>query len=116
MNPVLRKKRVWNVADFAAHAGWHFLKARRFLLKIDKKHGGKLFLPRNGPTSPYEFCVATLAKLEADLFEPIESLEVRVEELEERVGQHDADIRRTALQVGSNTRDIAKMRTSRSAA
>lgn len=106
----LRKKRIWTVADFADFAGWHFLRARRFLIRMNDRHGGKLFLPRGGTNRPYEFYVATLAKLEPDLFEPIESLEMRVEELEESVSESRADQRRIASQVGQNTRDIARMR------
>jgi len=61
------------------------------------------------------FCVATLAKLDPDLFEPIESLEVRVDDVEERLGEVRNDLRRSIFQVGNNTRDIAKIRTRMSA-
>jgi len=110
VTPDLRKKRIWNVADLAKFLGWHFLRARRFLLKLNAKHGGQLFLARGGENRPYTFYVATLARLEPDMFAPIESIEVRLDEVEEGLGEVRSDLRRTALQTGANTRDIAKLR------
>ena len=110
MNPVLRKKRIWTVADFAVHIGWHFLRARRFLLKLNEKHQGRLLIPSNGTNRGWTFYPATLARLEPDLFAPIESIEVRLDEVEEGLGEVRADLRRTVLQTGANTRDIAKIR------
>lgn len=135
MTPTLRKKRVWTVADFALHAYADdspaaCLRARRLLKRLDEKHGGALLVPSKGTNREYTFAPATLARLEPDLFAPIESLEVRFDALEEDVGELRADQRRIVSQVGANTRrgerheqrigelsrDIARMRSGRPAA
>lgn len=115
-------KRVWDVADFADHLGEGFegpqghRRARRLLKRLDEKHGGKLLIPSKGANREYTFLVATLARLEHELFEPVESLELRLEAVEERVDELSVDQRRIAAQTGHNTREIARMRRSGCAA
>lgn len=124
MTAAPRKARVWTVADFARHvfgckgepsAALH-LKARRMLRRLNAKHGGRLLIPSAGTNRAYTLTPATLARLEPDLFAPIESLELRLEEVEEDLGELKATTRRAVLQVGQNTRDIARMRARPSAA
>lgn len=104
-----RKRRVWKVADFAAHAGLSHGQAKRLLKRLDAKHGGRLLIPSEGANREYTFFPAVLSKLEPDLFSPIESVEFRLEEVEESVGELRADHRRIASQVGANTRQIAQL-------
>ncbi len=116
MIPALRKKRVWSVADFALHAYGESspaacLRARRFLKRLDAKHDGELLQPSKGTNREYTFMPATLARLEPDLFEPIESLEVKLDALEEDVGELRADQRRIVMQTGANTREIQRLKT-----
>src|SRR5688572_13294587 len=68
-----RKKRVWTVADFARHAyggddsGPACRRARRWLKRLDAKHGGQLLIPTTGVNREFTFYPAVLARLEADL-------------------------------------------------
>lgn len=103
------KRRIWTTAEFAKHGGVSPIKARRLLLRIHAESGGKLLLPRTGAPRRYEFCLATLRKLRPELFAPVESLEGRLDELEETVTELRADLRRVASQVGSNTRGLARV-------
>jgi hypothetical protein len=102
------KRRVWSVADLAAHAGISHGRALRLLKRLNKKHRGKLLVPSAGANREYTFLPATLARLEPDLFAPVEDLEPRVTELEETVAELRAAQKRTVLQVGNNTRAIAR--------
>lgn len=51
-----------------------------------------------------------LSRLEPDLFTPIESIEFRLEALEEECAEAKVTQRRVISQVGANTRNIEKMR------
>ncbi len=106
-----RKKRVWNVADFAAHAGLSHRGARRLLKRLDERHGGRLLMLSGGTNREYTLFPAVLARLEPDLFAPIESIEFRLDELEDDVAELRVREKRIVAQVGSNTRELAKMRT-----
>ena len=53
---------------------------------------------------------AVLARLEADLFTAVESLDFRIEELEEALDAEREDERAIVAQVKQNSRDIAHMR------
>lgn len=112
-----RKHRVWTVADFARHVYRDdsepvCRRARRFLKRLDAKHGGQLLIPSPGANRQYHFYPAVLARLESELFQPIESLEFRVEALEETVEEGldrvAKDQRMIAATVGQHSRDIAK--------
>lgn len=105
----LREKRVWDVADFAEHAGIGHMAARRLLLKLDAKHGGRLLTPTSGANRKYTFRPVTLRKLEPEYFESVESLEFRIEELEEAMATTAAALRRLSSQVGANTRQIVAL-------
>lgn len=114
-----RKKRVWSVQDFARHAYGEddeaaCRRARRFLMRLDAKHEHKLLLRTSGANRGYSFMPATLARLEPDLFEPVESLEFRVEAVEEKLDELTANERMIVSQVKQNSRDIAVMRMRRS--
>lgn len=119
MTATARKKRVWTVADFAMHvfrddAPKTLLRSRRMLKRLDAKHGGALLIPSQGTNREYTFMVGQLAKLEPELFTPVESLEFRVEELEETVAESferlSADQKIIASQTAQNSRDIARIR------
>lgn len=119
-----RKARVWSVADFARHvfgctgepSPAQHLKARRMLRRLNAKHAGALLIPSAGTNRAYTFYPATLARLEPDLFTPVESLEFRLDGVEEELAELRVTQRRTVAQVGQNTRDIARLRTRPSAA
>ena len=120
-----RKKRVWSAADFAEHVFGEKTdaarrRAVRELKRLDAKHGNKLLRASTGKNRRFTFLPAMLYRLEPALFEAIESLEERVAELEERADLTDEhfedasrNLRRVAVQVGQNTRDIAKLRSAR---
>lgn len=116
-----RKKRIWTIADFARHAYSDdseaaCLRARRFLIRLNVKHGGKLLMPSVGTNRGYTFFPATLARLEADLFAPVESLEFRVDALEEGLDVAREDQRSIVSQTRNNSRDIAQLKRQRNRA
>ena len=107
----LRRKRLWNVADFALFlgGGTSHRQAKRLLLRWDRESGGRLLTPSEGRVNRrYEFAPAVLMKLHPEIFDRIESLEARVDELEEGVGELRGRQKRLGLQVGQNSADIAK--------
>jgi hypothetical protein len=110
-----RRKRVWTCADFAEHAYRETSpqacrRARRALKALDAKHNGALLIPSAGTNREFTFYPATLARLEKDLFSPIESLEFRVDDLEEGLDTVKADQRDIASQVRINSRELARRR------
>lgn len=111
MTAPLARKRVWTVADFAKHA-WNddseaaCLRARRFLKRLDAKHHGKLLVPSDGANRMFTFYPALLAKLEPDLFTPVQSIEFRLEVLEDEVSEVKRHQKVVVGQVGANTRRI----------
>lgn len=115
MNPALRKKRVWTVADFAAHAfnddtEAACRRARRMLVRMNDKHGGKLLIPSEGTNRKYEFLRAVLARLEPDYFTPVESIELDIDTLKEETSALRADQRIIVGTVGQHTRDIEALK------
>lgn len=109
-----RKLRIWDVATFAKHAyddsqAAH-TRAKRMLLKLNAKHGGALLLPSEGRTRSHTFYVATLYRLEPDLFAPVEDLTARIDALEEQFEELKANERAIVDQVAANSRAIASMR------
>lgn len=120
MTTASRKKRVWTVADFARHAYGGddsppaCRRARRHLKRLDAKHGGQLLIPTTGTNREFTFYVAKLARLEAELFSPVESLEFRVDEIESIVedsySRLSTDQKIIASQTTQNSRDIAKLK------
>lgn len=116
-----RKKRVWTVSDFALHAynddsAQACRRARRYLVRLNQKHGGQILLSTVGTNREYSFHPAILARLEPDLFTAIESLEFRLDAVEEDLGDIRATQRLTILQMGHNSRDIARLQSRRPAA
>lgn len=111
-----RKKRVWTASDFAAHAYQETTdaarrRALRLLKRINAKHGGQLLIPSQGTNREFTFYPSTLQRLEPDLFVAVESLEFRVDAVEEAVDELKANERDIVAQVRQNSRDVARMRT-----
>src|SRR5690606_37787541 len=114
-----RRRRIWTVADFAIHAYREDSeparrRARRHLKRLDAKHGGRLLIPSSGTNREYTFYPAVLARLEPDLFSPVESIEFRVDELEATVEESFEELtsrqRIHAAQIAQNSRDIARLK------
>lgn len=112
----LRRKRIWNVADFAEFTGLSHKAAKSRLKTYNDAMSGMLLIPSRGANREYTFIVAQLAKAFPDLFESIESLEMRVDEVEDAVDDLRMQHRIVVNAVGQMTRDIAKIRTARKAA
>ena len=53
--------------------------------------------------------VAALAKVKPEIFERVDSLEARVDSLEEQMSERVLRERQIASQVGQNTREIGKL-------
>jgi hypothetical protein len=111
----LRKRRIWTIADFARHAYADdseaaCLRARRYLIRLNAKHGGALLRPSVGVNRGYTCLPAPLARLEADLLAPVESLEFRVDELEESLDVTREDQRAIVSQTRNNSREIAQLK------
>lgn len=111
-----RKRRLWTVADFAlfvldddSRAACR--RAKRLLVRLNEKHD-RTILHWDG--RKFVFFPATLARLEADLFAPIESIEFRLEALEamaeEGIERLSAEHRQIASQTAQNTREIARLK------
>jgi len=79
----------------------------RLLKRLDAKHRGRLLIPSAGTNREFTFFPAMLARLEPDLFHPVEDLEPRVEELVEAVAELRAAQRQIARAVGDNTRALS---------
>lgn len=107
------KARIWSVADFAKHAGLSQRRAKRWLLRLNKKHEGKILVPSEGTLRAYEFFPAALSRLEPDLFAPVESLEFRLDAVEESIADLTVKQRSTIMQTAANTHEITKLRSSR---
>lgn len=106
----VKRKRVWNVRDFAAHLGISTKAARTLLKRLNDELDGGLLMTTGGKKPEYTFFPARLARDKPEIFEWFESLESRVDELEEGLGDVKAAQRRIVAQVGQNTRDVAKIR------
>lgn len=106
----LRRKRIWTVTDFAAFLGEGVSKwqAREMLKRWDRESGGRLLMKTEGVNRLFRFAPSVLVKLHPEIFDRVESLEIRVEELEEGLGELRAHTKRIVGQVGQNTRSIAK--------
>lgn len=106
----LRRKRLWTASDFALFLGGDTTprSARALLKRWDRESGGRLLMASGGENRRYTFAPALLLKLHPEIFDRIENLEGRVEELEEGVGELRARQTRLGSQVGQNTRDIVK--------
>lgn len=118
MSPAPRKKRVWTVSDFAQYAysdasPQACRRARRFLQTLNTKHGGTLLIPSAGTNREYTLLPATLARLERDLFEAIETLEARLDAAEDAIDSVRTDQRDIVAQTRQNARDVAQLRRQR---
>lgn len=118
MTAPARKRRIWSCATFALHAyGTDSpaarTRARRFLLRLDARHGGRLLIPSEGCNRRWTFYAATLFSLEPDLAAPVESLEFRLDAAEEALDELGSNLRATADQVRQNSRDVARVRAKR---
>lgn len=110
MNPEhLRKKRLWNVSDFALWCGIGHKQALSLLKQLNAETGGMLLRTGNGKRPEYTFFVAALAKVKPEVFERVDSLEARVDNLEEQMSERVLRERQIASQVGANSREIVKL-------
>lgn len=113
-----RRQRIWSCATFALHAYGTdspaaCTRARRFLLRLDARHGGRLLIPSEGTNRRWTFYPARLFSLEPDLAAPVESLEFRLDELDEAIDEIRSNERAIVSQVRQNSRDVASMRAKR---
>lgn len=115
----LRRKRIWDVDDFAEFLGESHKVALARLHRFNSELGGQLLVPSAGRNRRYTFSPAHLAKaiddgrlatVAAGLFDSFDALEKRVDELEDKVGDMHTAQRIVAAQTGQNTRDIAALR------
>lgn len=120
----LRRKRTWDVDDFAEFIGESHKVARARLQTFNEQMHGMLLVPSKGKNRRYTFSPALLAKaiddgrlaMAAGLFDSIDALEMRVDTLEDHVGDIHAAHRIVASQTGQNTRDIATLKRGRARA
>lgn len=112
----LRKKRVWKVSDFAAWVEISHKSAKSVLLCLDAELGGLLLRQSSGTNRGYWFFPAMLAKAKPELFEHIESLEQRLDDLEDAFSTMKTDQKRIVSQVGQNSRDVDRLKRTRRAA
>lgn len=109
----VRRKRVWTVADFAEFLGIPPSTAKALLLRLDEELNGTLLIRSAGVNRRYQFFPALLAKAKPEIFERVESLEARVEQLADAQDALRTSQTMIAQQVGHNTRDIARLKARR---
>lgn len=87
------------------------VRARRFLHRLDAKHGGALLADGRGLT----FHLATLAELEPDLVRDLDTPEARLDELEAQARTRGAQVAaleqagaRVAAQIAANARELVR--------
>lgn len=120
----LRRKRTWDVDDFAEFIGESHKVALARLHRFNAELHGMLLVPSQGKNRRYTFSPARLARaiddgrlaLAAGLFDSHDCLEKRVDELEDKLGDLHAAQRIVAAQTGQNTADIAVLKRRRGAA
>jgi hypothetical protein len=115
-----RRKRIWSIADFAMHAYGEAdepacRRAKRFLLKLNAKHGGQLLIKSECASRGYSIIIAKLRKLEAELFEPVEPLEFKVEELAELLEQMKSNERAMVKEISRHSLEIIRLKARRHA-
>lgn len=117
----LRRKRTWNVDDFAEFIGESHKVALARLRRFNAELGGRLLVPSAGRNRRYTFSPAHLARAiddgrladAAGLFDSFDTLEKRFDDLEDKVSDMHVAQRIVAAQTGQNTRDIAMLRRQR---
>lgn len=102
----LRKKRIWTVTDFATFMGVSSKSARAILKRLDREVGGMLLRKSEGKKPEYTFFPAMLAKAKPEVFERLETIESRVDEIEAEIETLRREQRMIVSQVGSNTRAL----------
>lgn len=90
--------------------------ARELLKRLNEEVGGTLLRTTGGKKPEYTFFPAVLAKAKPEVFERLESLEEKVENLLEWREEQDGRTKRIVAQTGQNTRDIARIRSRERAA
>lgn len=106
----LLRKRLWTPADLGEWLGISSRAARSLLKRLHVESGGMLIMMSKGRKPEYTFFAATLAKVKPEIFERIESLEVRIVALEDAFDDLRTRETKIVSQVGQNSRDIARMR------
>lgn len=103
----MKRKRLWTIADLAQHMGIPPRRARAFVRRLNEKHGGKIVR--------YEGCGyvidrARLRRAMPDLFLEPNSLEMRVERIEEGIEEIKRLNAMIEAQLRMNIADVAKIR------
>lgn len=106
----LRHQREWDSHDFAEFLGCSHWQARERLKTYDTAMSGMLLIRSRGQNRRYSFHPAQLAKAFPALFDEFEGLSVRVDDLEEKIGDIFERQKMIAAQVGHTSREMAKMR------
>lgn len=111
----LRRKRFWNVADFAEFAGLTHKVAKARLKTYNEQMNGMLLTPSRGTNREYTFLPSRLSRAIPDMFEPIDSVEFRVNDLEDKIEKMHHAQRIVAVQTGANTNEIERLKRKRAA-
>ena len=111
----LRRKRIWNVADFAEFAGLTHKVAKARLKTYNDQMNGMLLVPSRGANREYTFFPSLLARAFEGLFKPVDSLEFRVNDLEGKIEDMHQAHRIVAVQTGVNTNEIGRLKRRRAA-
>lgn len=115
MIPKRFRKRIWDVGDFAAWMEISHKSALALLKTLNTECGGMLLRTTGGKRPTYTFFVGSLKRSKPEIFERIESLEGRVEQLEEQMSERTRREKLIAVQTSENTRKIAKLEIKRAA-
>ncbi len=110
----LRRKALWRVSDLAAYMGASHKTAMGILQRYNAALGGKLLRPSRGSCRVYTFLWRPLAKHDPGLFldDPLNELE-RLDAVEDQSTDVFERVRMLTFQTGQNSRDIAKLKSSR---
>lgn len=94
------------IREVAELAGWTYDRMKAHLLRLDAKSGGTLLRKSAALNRRYTLLLPALRRMDADMFEPIENLEARVEALEEAQKCHETRAKLIAQQVSEITREV----------
>jgi hypothetical protein len=102
------------MSEVAAMMGWSRKRTVRQLEAIDREVGGMLLIKRgDGAGRRYYVTKAALRRVCPDWFEVVVNLVDRVAALEESAKDSETRLNLVAHQVGSNSREIARLKTKR---
>jgi hypothetical protein len=108
----LFRKRIWDVADFAAFlgGGCSHWQAKERLQTYDRAMSGMLLIASKGANRKYTFYHSQLAKAFPALFLSLDNLGVKVDDHDDKIGELYQRDRAIGAKLRENAAEIAKLK------